>query len=86
MKRGLAFGRDSALGEATGRPGATACRTATLESPKWPPMRAGWRPGKLPTALAPGAWAQWPIARRRRNKGYAAIYSAVELELVLPPR
>lgn len=34
---------------------------------------------------APGAWTQWPIAGRRRNRGPAAIYSAVELELVLPP-
>lgn len=32
--RGLASRRDPALGEATGRPGATACRTAALESPK----------------------------------------------------
>lgn len=33
---GLACRRDPALGEATGSPGATACRTAALESPKWP--------------------------------------------------
>lgn len=50
-----------------------------------PPMRAGWRPGKLPTALAPGAWTLWPMAGRRRSRGHAAIYSAVELEQVLCP-
>lgn len=55
-------------------------------SPLSGPMRAGWRPGKLPTARAPGAWALWPMTGRRRSRGHAAIYSAVELEPVRPPR
>lgn len=80
--RGLACRRDPALGEAQALQHAGQRPWSPLSGP----MRAGWRPGKLPTARAPGAWALWPMTGRRRSRGHAAIYSAVELEPVRPPR